>query len=83
MWGGDRTKRLTVSELSINEAGQLLDKLEKNPHLILAHWDTLEGLIADCMERVYRATDKQTKMQLAAIEYRARMLRERAKPGRN
>ncbi len=70
-------------ELTVRDAGRLLSRLERNPRLIPAHWLTLEQLISACMERVYQTTDKDEKVRLSAIEYRARMLRERAKPGRN
>lgn len=67
-----------MSDLSESEAAQLLSKLEWDPPLITAHWHTLEDLIATCMQRTFEATKPKEKMTPAAIEYRARLLREGA-----
>jgi hypothetical protein len=53
------------------------------PRLITAHWYTLEHLILACMERAYGAQDTRSKMTATAIEYQARLLRERVKGCQN
>jgi hypothetical protein len=72
-----------TGDLTAADALRLLTKLEHAPALIVSHWQTLEGLIAACMDATFAATETGDKVQLAAIEYRARLLRERAKTGQN
>ena len=44
-------------DLTVSQALQLLSKLEQAPALIVAHWETLEQLIAACMERTFQASE--------------------------
>ena len=69
--------------LSVVDADGLLGKLERQPELVGAHWLTLETMIARCMDLTYAATDPKDKMRLAALEYRARLLRKRIEHPQN
>ena len=58
----------------------LLRDLERAPERVQLHKTALEETIAWCMEEIHRLAldgENDRKMQLVAIEYRARLLLER------
>ncbi len=59
---------------------ELLRDLEREPERVQLHKTALEETIAWCMDEIHRLAqdgENQRKMQLVAIEYRARLLLER------
>ena len=61
----------------------LLADLEQSPRRVQLHHGELEAMIAWCMDEIYRlaksGTSKERKMELVALEHRARLLLERWK----
>ena len=65
------------------ECRLLLADLEQTPRRVQLHHADLESLIAWCMDEIYELAksgeDKERKMQLVGLEYRARLLLKRWK----
>ena len=62
-----------------NEQNDLVNRLEASPHLVPVHVETLRTMIAGLMDEIYDTLDTEHKMQLVAIEYRARLILDRWK----
>ncbi len=65
--------------MEIGSTQKLLRDLEREPKRVQLHKTALEESIAWCMDEIHRLAqdgETQRKMQLVAIEYRARLLRE-------
>ncbi len=66
--------------MEIASTQELLRDLERQPMRVQLHITELEEAIAWCMDEIHRlaqAGENQRKIQLVAIEYRARLLLER------
>ena len=66
--------------MEIASKKELLSDLERKPERVQLHKTALEETIAWCMDEIHRLAqdgENQRKMQLVAIEYRARLLLER------
>lgn len=66
--------------MEIASTQQLVRDLERKRERVQLHKTALEETIAWCMEEIHRLAqdgENQRKMQLVAIEYRARLLLER------
>ena len=66
--------------MKIANTKQLLRDLERQPERVQLHKTALEETIASCMDEIHRLAqdgENRRKMQLVAIEYRARLLLER------
>ncbi len=66
--------------MEIASTQELLRDLERTPERVQLHKAALEETIAWCMDEIHRLAqdgENQRKMQLVAIEYRARLLLER------
>ncbi len=61
----------------------LLTDLEQTPRRVLLHHADLESLIAWCMDEIFELAktdgDRERKMELVGLEYRARLLLDRWK----
>ncbi len=59
----------------------LLADLGQSPRRVQLHHGDLESMIAWCMDEIFELAksgeDKERKMELVALEYRARLLLER------
>ena len=66
-----------------NECKALLRDLEQTPRRVQLHHADLEALMARCMDEIFKLAksgeDQERQMELAALEYRARLLLERWK----
>ena len=60
-----------------SEQQALISQLEASPAFAPAWEPTLREVIADLMEDIYRCPAKQEKMQMVALEYRARLILQR------
>lgn len=76
-------EQMILPDLSFADAQHLLEKLESHPDLIASHWLTLEAMIGSLMDLTFKATEAKDKMRLAALEYRARLLRKRIEHPQN
>jgi DNA/RNA endonuclease G (NUC1) len=69
--------------MNLSRCQALVAELEREPDRVPAYYGDLEGLIAECMNEVYRlsktGTPDNRKLRLVAIEYRARLLLERCR----
>ncbi len=69
--------------LNTRECRALLTDLEQTPRRVQLHHADLESLIAWCVDEIFELAktgeDKERKMELVALEYRARLLLERWK----
>ena len=66
--------------MEIASTQELLRDLERQPERVQLHKTALEEMIAWCAEEIHRLAqdgENDRKMQLVAIEYRARLLLER------
>ena len=66
--------------MEIASTQELLRDLERQPERVQLHKTALEEMIAWCMGEIHRLAldgENDHKMQLVAIEYRARLLLER------
>ena len=66
--------------MEIANTEELLRDLQQEPERVQLHKTALEEMIARCMDEIRRLAqdgENQCKMQLVAIEYRARLLLER------
>ncbi len=72
-----------MSPWNTTECQALLTDLEQTPRRVQLHHADLESLIAWCMDEIFELAktdgDKDRKMQLVGLEYRARLLLERWK----
>ena len=72
-----------MSTSNTTECKALLRDLEQTPRRVQLHHADLESLIAWCMEEIFELAksgeDKDLKMQLVGLEYRARLLLKRWK----
>ena len=73
--------------MNTQTANDFLTELESDPQRVQLHMTQLEETISSCMDRVFAlAKEGETteKMQLVAIEHRARLVLDRwRKMGRN
>ena len=73
------------SDATLNTADSkaLLADLERSPRRVQLHRAELESMVASCMDEIYELAKsgeaKERKMELAALEYRARIVPERWK----
>ena len=76
-------RRRSMRIWNTNECKALLADLEQTPRRVQLHHADLESLIAWCMDEIYELAksgeDKDAKMQLVGLEYRARLLLKRWK----
>ena len=66
--------------MEIASTQELLRDLERQPERVQLHTAAIEETIAWCMDEIHRLAqdgENQRKMQIVAIEYRARLLLER------
>ena len=66
--------------MEIASTQELLRDLERKPERVQLHKTALEETIAWCMDEIHRLAqdgENDRKMELVAIEYRARLLLER------
>ena len=66
--------------MEIASTQELLRDLERAPERVQLHKTALEETIAWCMDEIHRLAqdgENDRKMQLVAIEYRARLLLQR------
>ena len=66
--------------MEIANTRELFSDLERKPERVQLHKAALEETIAWCMDEIHRLAqdgENDRKMQLVAIEYRARLLLER------
>ena len=66
--------------MEIASTQELLRDLERQPERVQLHKTALEETVASCMDEIHRLAqdgENDRKMQLVAIEYRARLLLER------
>ncbi len=73
-------RRNTADGMNLANTQELLRNLEREPEHVQLHKASLEVMIAWCMDEIHRLAqdgENQRKMQLVAIEYRARLLLER------
>ncbi len=72
-----------MSTWNTNECQALLTDLEQTPRRVQLHHGERESLIAWCMDEIFELAksdgDKERKMELAALEYRPRLLLKRWK----
>ncbi len=66
--------------MNLASTQELLRDIERQPERVQLHKTALEDAIRWCMDEIHRLAqdgETQRKMQLVAIEYRARLLLER------
>ena len=68
-----------MQKMDRNEQKHLVNHLEASPHLVPTYVETLRTMIAELMDEIYESPDAENKAQLAASEYRARLILDRWK----
>ena len=78
--GGSIEPHWMADGMNLANTQELLRDLERQPERVQLHKAALEEAIAWCMDEIHRLAqdgETQRKIQLVAIEYRARLLLER------
>ena len=62
--------------MDVDEMNVLISRLEKGriPNGEVAYRSTLESWVSDLMDEIHRDHDAEKKMELVALEYRARII---------